>query len=89
MPRIRFTPQLQRLIVTTDVEVAGTTVASALGEAFAATPSLKAYILDDQGRLRQHVAVFVDGRQIRDRVRLQDSLAADSEVYVAQALSGG
>lgn len=47
------------------------------------------YIVDDQGALRKHLAVFIDGRPIRDRQRLSDALAADSRVYVVQALSGG
>jgi len=39
--------------------------------------------------LRAHVAVFVDGRLIRDRHTLGDTLNDASRVYVAQALSGG
>ena len=35
------------------------------------------------------MAVFVDGELIKDRVRLTDPVAADGEVYVMQALSGG
>ena len=45
--------------------------------------------LDDQGQVRRHVAIFVDGERIDDRRHLSDRVGADSEVYVVQALSGG
>jgi hypothetical protein len=35
------------------------------------------------------VVVFIDGRRVLDRVRLDDPLAPGSRVYVLQALSGG
>ena len=46
-------------------------------------------MLDDQGHLRQHMAAFVDGRQVRDRDTLSDRIAADAVVDIVQALSGG
>ena len=49
----------------------------------------RGYVLDDQGALRRHVAIYVNGRPIGDRVRLTDPVAADDEIYVFQALSGG
>lgn len=56
---------------------------------FAREPRLRGYLLDDQGSLRRHVALFVDGVQVRDRRGLGDPLQDDSEIYVVQALSGG
>ena len=47
------------------------------------------YLLDDQGGLRKHMVVFVNGRAIRDRATLTDPVPEDGEVYVMQALSGG
>lgn len=52
-------------------------------------PGIRSYILDDQGQVRKHVNIFVDGKMINDREQLSDSLAANSEVYIMQALSGG
>jgi hypothetical protein len=54
---------------------------------FAAQPALRDYILDEQGALRCHVAIFVDGRKIEPG-QLDDVVAA-AEIYVVQALSGG
>ncbi|MCC7541341.1 MAG: MoaD/ThiS family protein, partial [Deltaproteobacteria bacterium] len=47
------------------------------------------FVLDETGRLRRHVNVFVGDEPIYDRVRLSDALAADSRVFIVQALSGG
>jgi hypothetical protein len=60
-----------------------------LDAVFAANPRARGYVLDDQGELRRHMTVFVDGAVLRDRVRLSDPVAPDGEVYVMQALSGG
>ncbi len=61
----------------------------ALAAALLGRDELRGYILDDQGRLRKHVAIFVDGAMIRDRRNLGDPVADGSEVFVVQALSGG
>ena len=39
--------------------------------------------------MTKHVAVFVDGDQISDRVHLSDPVKDDSDIFVMQALSGG
>jgi len=89
MPRIVFTRQLERFLAVPTAEVEGATLGEALGAAFAANPALKGYIVDDQGAIRRHVAVFVDGQPVRDRERLTDPVGPDAEIYVFQALSGG
>ena len=40
---------------------------------FAAQPALRGYVLDDQGALRRHVAVYVNGEPVRDRIRADRS----------------
>ena len=62
---------------------------TALEAAFEVNPRLRGYVLDEQGHLRQHVAIFIDGLRVRDRVTLDDALRPDSSVHVLQALSGG
>ncbi|HEX9702786.1 MAG TPA: MoaD/ThiS family protein [Rhodospirillales bacterium] len=89
MPRIVFTRQLERFLAVPTAEVEGATLGEALDAAFAANPALKGYIVDDQGAIRRHVAVFVDGQPVRDRERLTDPVGPDAEIYVFQALSGG
>ena len=61
----------------------------ALEQMLAVVPSMRGYILDDQGALRHHVAAFVDGVVVRDKQRLGEAVAPGGEVYLVQALSGG
>jgi sulfur-carrier protein len=89
MPKLSFTPNLRRHVDARPLEVEGGTVAEVLEQAFIAQPGLRGYLLDDQGRLRRHVAVFVDGRRIRDTAGFTDAVSPGSEVCVIQALSGG
>jgi molybdopterin converting factor small subunit len=89
MPRVVFTANLERHVPAPAQTVPGGTVGEALEAVFAANPRLRGYILDEQGRLRRHVVVFVDGARLVDTARLGDPLREDSEVYVMQALSGG
>lgn len=89
MALIRFTPTLQRHVSCADVQVDAATVRDALAAVFTTTPPLRSYLVDEQGALRKHVTVFVDGAPIRDRTRLSDALQPGSEVDVLQALSGG
>jgi sulfur carrier protein ThiS len=63
--------------------------AEALERLFLRFPSLRSYVCDEHGMVRRHVAVFVDGQSIRDKVRLSEPLKADSEIHIMQALSGG
>jgi sulfur-carrier protein len=89
MPRLFFTANLQRHVACPPGEWPGASVREVLEAFFAANPPARGYVLDDQGALRHHMAVFVDGVQVHDRAGLSDPVAADSEVYVMQALSGG
>lgn len=89
MPTVTFTPNLKRHVECPTEVVAGATVREVLDVVFAANPRLRGYVLDDQGALRKHMSVFVDGTQISDRERLSDPVRATSEIYVMQALSGG
>jgi hypothetical protein len=89
MAEVVFTPNLRRHVDCPTVEVAGATVRDVLERVFADNPRLRGYVLDDQGALRKHMVIFVDGRQIADREHLGDAVGPRAEVYVMQALSGG
>jgi molybdopterin converting factor small subunit len=52
-------------------------------------PGISGYLIDDDGRLRQHVNIFVKGELIKDRTKLTDPLSDQDEVLIFQALSGG
>lgn len=89
MPRVTFTANLQRHLDVPSLEVGGATAGEVLEAVFAARPLLRSYIVDDQGRLRRHVNVFVNTQMIADRAGLSDAVAPGDEVFVFQALSGG
>jgi sulfur carrier protein ThiS len=89
MARIAFTTHLERHLCCPPSEVTGSTVRAVLEEVFAENSQLRSYLLDDQGALRQHVIIFLDGEAIRDRQAQSDSVRPTSEIYVLQALSGG
>jgi sulfur-carrier protein len=89
MPIVSFTRALERFLEAPSAEVDGGTVGEALATVFASRPALRGYVLDDQGALRRHVAVYVNGRVVSDRAGLSDPVGARDEIYVFQALSGG
>ena len=89
MPTVTFTRALERFLEAPSVEAEGATLAAALAGVFASRPALRGYVLDDQGALRRHVAVYINGRPARDRVRLSDPVAPRDTIHVIQALSGG
>ena len=49
-------------------------------------PGLRFRVIDEQGRLRQHMTVFLGDERCRD---LTTSLDGVDEVVIMQALSGG
>jgi len=89
MPTVSFTANLQRHVECPTVRVDGRTVRDVLDHVFAANERARSYVLDDQGALRKHMIVFVDGKAVADRARLSDAVPESGEVYVMQALSGG
>lgn len=89
MPKLVFTQQLRRFTEVPEIDTPALVLREALEAAFACNPRLRGYILDEQGELRRNVAIFIDGRRVRDHVSLNDSLTPASSIHVLQALSGG
>lgn len=89
MPTISFTANLRRHLPVPDFEVDGVTVHAAFESVFVLHPQLRSYLVDEHGRLRKHVNVFVNGTMVHDRLELSDPLAPGDRVWVMQALSGG
>lgn len=89
MPTLRFTDNIQRHVECPTREVAGARVREVLDAYFHTNTRARSYVLDDQGRLREHMSIFINGEQLRDRTHLTDPVPADGVVDVIQALSGG
>jgi len=89
MPTVEFAPALTRHVPCPPQAVVAATLRAALDSAFRAAPALRNYVLDEQGAVRKHVAVFVNARMIASRTQLDIPLAAQDKVMVIQALTGG
>lgn len=89
MPRVVFGSALQRHVKCPPVDVAGATVREALDAAFAVHPGARTYVLDDQSHVRKHVALYCDGKLVRDRITLAEPITASSQILIVPALSGG
>ena len=89
MPTVEFAPALTRHVPCPPQSVEATTLRGALDRAFLAAPALRSYVLDEQGAVRKHVAVFVNARMIASRSQLDIPLTAQDKVMVIQALTGG
>lgn len=89
MARVFFTANLRRHVDCASMEAGGSSVREVLAGVFAVQDRLGTYVLDDQGGLRKHMTILVDGQRIRDVERLSDAVRPDSDIWVMQALSGG
>jgi sulfur-carrier protein len=87
--KLIFTQQLTRFTEAPEVDTPATSLRAGLDAAFHLNPRLRGYVLDEQGHLRKHVVIFVDGVRVRDSVTLDVPLLSDSTVHILQALSGG
>lgn len=89
MAKIAFTAHLQALAPVDPVSYPAGTVGALIDAVTADHPAVRSYVLDDHGRVRKHIAIFVDGEMIRREAALSHRVDDSSEVYVLQALSGG
>jgi len=62
--------------------------AKTVGDALHALP-VADLVFNERGQLRQHLNVYVDGTDTRDRGGLEGSLAGADEVRVVAMVSGG
>jgi sulfur-carrier protein len=89
MATIRFTSHLVRHRPAPAILAEGATLAEVMDRGLNDDTLLRNYVLDEQGRVRKHVNIYLDGQLIEDRIRLTDPVRPDAEIYVLQALSGG
>ena len=89
MARVAFTANIQRHVQCPPGDYPGRTVREVLDNLFAENSVARGYVLDDQGGVRKHMVVFVDGLAVRDRAGLTDAVGENGRIHVMQALSGG
>ena len=89
MATVRFTRNIQRHVACPTRDATGATLRAVLDEYFRENERARGYVLDEQGKIRQHMVVFIDGEMVRDRDNLSDAVQPSSVIDVIQALSGG
>lgn len=67
------------------IAVTGATVGEALLALEASHPPLRGWVLDEHGRLREHVNVFVNGALGQEAT----TVAPEDALHVLSAISGG
>ena len=67
-------------------EADGATLAMLLEDLDRRYPGLRFRMVDEQGAIRPHMRVFVNGELVRD---LGTALTSSDDVHIVQALSGG
>jgi sulfur-carrier protein len=89
MVLVRFAAHLQSHVPCPDQNVEPGELGFCLHAAFQKAPAMQDYVLDNQGHIRKHVAVFVNGKLYRNRDQMDLPCVAGDRIDVIQALSGG
>ena len=69
-----------------EVDADGATLSELLVDLDRRYPGIRFRMVDEQGRIRKHMKLFLNGESARD---LDVSVAESDEVVIMQALSGG
>jgi hypothetical protein len=69
MASVHFTPNLARHTECPAMSLEVATIADLFARYFEQWPQVRGFVLDDQGEVRKHVKVLVDGHNLRDRSR--------------------
>ncbi|GAA1449300.1 ubiquitin-like small modifier protein 1 [Nocardiopsis tropica] len=72
-----------------EVEAKGSTLAELLDDLEANYPGIRARILDDNGKVRRFVNVYVGDEDVRFEKGLQTEIAEGAKVSIIPAVAGG
>lgn len=90
MTTVVFAKAFRRHVDCPDEQLAGaTTVGDVLQAYFERHPAVRTYVLDEAGRIRRHITMFVDNEQVAHTEALATPVGDASTIHVFQALSGG
>lgn len=85
MTRVMLRAPLSELCGGRSHEIEGATVGDVLAELQRAHPAIAGWVLDEQGRIREHVNVFVNGTAGDGRTEVGET----DQVHVLPAITGG
>jgi len=72
-----------------EVETSGATLLEVMTDLWRVYPGLRDRVMTEQGRIREHVSVFVGTENSRDTGGLSTRILAGAEISIVPAVSGG
>lgn len=85
MATIALRAPLRQRVGASTVDAEGETVAEVLRDLEARSPAIKGWVLDEQGEVRRHVNVFLNGEPASE----QDPVGRDDRIDIIHAITGG
>jgi len=85
MATVTLRAPLKERAGTSMLEVKGATVREALASLETDIPAIKGWVLDEQGQIRRHVNVFLNGEPATPDVEVADQ----DRIDIIHAISGG
>ena len=84
--KVHIPSALLSYTASSSVDAEGATVAAVLDALEARFTGIRFRMIDEQGAIRRHIRIFVNGTQVPD---VAHPLNASDELVIVQALSGG
>jgi MoaD family protein len=84
-PLRQFTGGLSEI----EIETSGSTLVEVLTDLWAVYPGIRDRVMTEQGRIREHVSIFVGNENTRDTGGLRTPIPAGAEISIVPAVSGG
>lgn len=84
--RVLIPSALRSYTEAAEAQASGATLDAALCDLERQYAGIRFRMIDEQGRIRRHIRIFVNGAQVHDLGR---ALAPQDEIVIVQALSGG
>ena len=90
MPKVSFTSALKRFFPNLKtIEFDANSLEETIKKLENYYPGITSYLVDNSGKLRKHVNIFIGENRIKDRENLSDKIKETDHIYIMQALSGG
>jgi molybdopterin converting factor small subunit len=84
--RVLIPSALRSYTEAAEAQASGATLGAALADLDRQYAGIRFRMIDEQERIRRHIRIFINGAQVHDLGR---ALAAEDEIVIVQALSGG
>jgi len=90
MPKLTL-PALMKYYVNdlSEVQITGSTVSQAINDLTSQYPAIKPHIIDNQGRLRRHVNLFINKENINNLNGLDTSIEESDIIILMPSITGG